>query len=291
MISRLRNSLGKWHRTMTTTSLGSQVPLAYDLYEPSNSLRSSNPIIVIHGLFGSKKNNRGISKVLARDLRRPVYTIDLRNHGDSPHNSQHDYLCMARDVEAFIIAHSLKNSTIIGHSMGAKTAMMLALVSPTLVHDVVSVDNAPIRNMFQDDFASYIRGMKLVEEQNVFKQSEADKILQNFVKSLSVRQFLLGNFYHTEKGILRSKVPLDILNHSLENLRDFPIRDSSIKKFINPALFIRGTKSRYVTDDMFHEIEKFFPRYKLVDVEASHWLISENPEDFRKAVVNFLGSA
>lgn len=198
---------------------------------------------------------------------------------------------MARDVEAFIIAHSLKNSTIIGHSMGAKTAMMLALVSPTLVHDVVSVDNAPIRNMFQDDFASYIRGMKLVEEQNVFKQSEADKILQNFVKSLSVRQFLLGNFYHTEKGILRSKVPLDILNHSLENLRDFPIRDSSIKKFINPALFIRGTKSRYVTDDMFHEIEKFFPRYKLVDVEASHWLISENPEDFRKAVVNFLGSA
>lgn len=232
---------------------------------------------------------------------------DLRNHGDSPHNSQHDYLCMARDVEAFIIAHSLKNSTIIGHSMGAKTAMMLALVSPTLVHDVVSVDNAPIRNMFQDDFASYIRGMKLVEEQNVFKQSEADKILQNFVKvgfggfieihinntlitlriqSLSVRQFLLGNFYHTEKGILRSKVPLDILNHSLENLRDFPIRDSSIKKFINPALFIRGTKSRYVTDDMFHEIEKFFPRYKLVDVEASHWLISENPEDFRKGKFN-----
>ncbi|RKF54763.1 Abhydrolase domain-containing protein C22H12.03 [Erysiphe neolycopersici] len=302
----LRRGLGRWFRTVTTTSTGPQLPLAYELHEPSKSITNSSPIIILHGLFGSKKNNRGISKVLARDLGRPVYAIaslillslrtktlkiDLRNHGDSPHHLHHDYLSMARDVEGFIFAHALKKSTIIGHSMGAKTAMMLALVCPALVHDIVSVDNAPVRNMFQSNFSKYIQGLKRIEEQNVQKQSEADGILQKFVESLPVRQFLLGNFYRTEKGTFKSKVPLDILENSLENLRNFPYIDSDSLKFNNPALFIRGTKSKYVTDDFLPEIEKLFPRYRLVDVVAGHWLISENPEEFRKAVVNFLSPA
>ncbi|POS84430.1 hypothetical protein EPUL_005755 [Erysiphe pulchra] len=155
--------------------------------------------------------------------------------------------------------------------MGAKTAMVLALVCPALVHDIVSVDNAPVNNIFQSDFSKYIQGMKIIEEQNVQKQSEADRILQQYVESLPVRQFLFGNFYRTEKGTFRSKVPLEILDNSLENIRNFPFRDSDSNLFNNPALFIRGTKSKYVTNDFLPEIKKFFPRYRLM---TSPWLDS-----------------
>lgn len=93
--------------------------LAYDHHAPPGSDRypQDAPIIFMHGLFGSKKNNRTVSKVLARDLKRHVYALDLRNHGESPHAPRHDYTAMAEDVAGFIHHHGLKRSTLIGHSM------------------------------------------------------------------------------------------------------------------------------------------------------------------------------
>ncbi|KAK0626665.1 Alpha/Beta hydrolase protein [Immersiella caudata] len=268
------------------------VPLVYDLHSPAKPTvpdAQTSPIIIMHGLFGSKKNNRSISKVLARDLGRHVYALDLRNHGESPHHDRHDYSAMAADVADFVRSHNLRQPTLIGHSMGAKTAMTLALREPDLVASIIAVDNAPVDVRLESDFARYIRGMKEIDAADVTRQAEADKILEPYEKSMTIRQFLLGNLHRPEGSKAQKfRVPLSILGKALDHLGDFPYKNPGEVRFEKPALFIRGTKSKYVPDEVIPVIGQLFPRFELVDVEAGHWLISENPEAFREAAVRFL---
>ncbi|KAF4617049.1 hypothetical protein G7Y89_g15101 [Cudoniella acicularis] len=276
-----------WSRTYSSAP---RVSLAYDLHEPAKpSSNAPGAIIFMHGLFGSKKNNRSISKALARDLGRPVYAVDLRNHGDSPHNPHHDYVSMAADVAGFIDEHKLKNTTLIGHSMGAKTAMTLALKLPEIIHDIVSVDNAPLDAALLSNFGKYIQGMRRIEEAGVTKQAEADHILKDYEESLPIRQFLLGNLYQArDKKTKTFKVPLKVLASALDNLGDFPFKNPGEVRFEKPALFVRGTKSKYIPDEALPIIGQFFPRFELADIDAGHWVISEQPEAFRQVVVEFL---
>ncbi|KAK8001816.1 hypothetical protein PG991_014038 [Apiospora marii] len=287
-------------------SSGTRLTLAYDHHTPSKDGRdvTDSPIIVMHGLFGSKKNNRGISKslvltwksssslnrVLAQKLNRHVFAIDLRNHGESPHDHKHDYTAMADDVAGFIEEHKLVQPSLLGHSMGAKAAMALALAQPTLVRDIVSVDNAPVNAILESSFGKYVQGMKRIEEAGVTKQSEADKILQDYEQELPVRQFLLGNLHRPSPADPQQKfrVPLSILGRQLDQMGGFPFTDPDRARFERPALFVRGTKSKYVPDEVIPLIGRFFPRFQLVDVDAGHWLISEKPEEFLKAVIEFL---
>ncbi|KAL4403734.1 hypothetical protein CABS03_14609 [Colletotrichum abscissum] len=282
----MRRSLSIGLTSRRTFSSQSRLTLSYDLHEPSKRPvgGSSNPIIFLHGLFGSKKNNR------TRDLGRPVYALDLRNHGESPHAKQHDYVHMADDVAAFIDQHGLTLPSVIGHSMGAKAAMTLALKSPELVQDIIAVDNAPVDAVLESSFSKYIQGLKRIEAANITKQAEADEILKDYEDSLPIRQFLLGNLYRPEAGKPQQKfrVPLDIISRSLIHMGDFPFKDPTKTRFEKPALFVRGTKSKYVPDDVLPTVGQFFPKFRLVDLDAGHWCISEKPEEFRQAVVEFL---
>ncbi|EFX01046.1 alpha beta hydrolase fold family [Grosmannia clavigera kw1407] len=280
-----------------SSSTAGQIPgavkLSYDLHSPAKPVTNQHvqPIIFLHGLFGSKKNNRSISRALARDLGRYVYAPDARNHGDSPHNPRHDYNAMADDLENFIHEHKLKDVTLIGHSMGAKTAMTLALRRPELLRDVIPVDNAPIDAGLVSYFGTYTRAMKEIDRAGVSRHSDADKILEAYEPSLPVRQFLLGNLHRVHvngHNVLRFRVPIDILGKALDNMGDFPFQDPQTARFEKPALFVRGSHSKYVPDEVLPVIGQFFPLFQLVDVDAGHWLISEQPEQFRQAVVQFL---
>ncbi|KAI1117347.1 alpha beta hydrolase fold family [Nemania sp. NC0429] len=295
-------------RAYSSPATGERVRLAFDHHAPRNPDRhqQDSPIIFMHGLFGSKKNNRGVSKVLARDLDRHVFALDLRNHGDSPHVRRHDYTAMANDVAGFIHDHGLKEPTLIGHSMGAKTAMTLALDQPDLISDIVAVDNAPIDATLSRTFASYIRGMQQIEEAGATRQSEADKILATYEPNVAIRQFLLGNLYRApqtsetskeadaeqknQKNVVKFRIPLDILAKNLDNMGDFPFRNPDEYRFEKPALFVRGTHSGYIPDEVIPLIGRFFPRFSLADVDAGHWLISERPAEFIKSVTEFLAS-
>ncbi|KAI1814802.1 alpha beta hydrolase fold family [Poronia punctata] len=291
------------YSSTSTRSNNNRVQLVFDHHAPPNAETSRHrqdaPIIFMHGLFGSKKNNRSVSKVLARDLKRHVYAIDLRNHGDSPHAPRHDYVAMADDVAGFISEHGLKEPTLIGHSMGAKTAMTLALDQPSLISDIVSVDNAPIDAQLGRSFATYVRGMRKIEEARATRQAEADEILASYEPDLPIRQFLLGNMTRvpdendSKKNVLKFRIPLDTLGKSLDHLGDFPFRDPDQNRFEKPALFVRGSKSTYVPDEAIPIIGRFFPRFSLVDVDAGHWLISEKPSDFLKGeyILFKIGSA
>ncbi|KAJ6784868.1 hypothetical protein PWT90_00888 [Aphanocladium album] len=279
-----------WHAWRSFGTVA-RLKLAYDLHEPPKPRTTPDnaPILFLHGLFGSKKNNRAMSKALARDLGRYVYALDLRNHGESPHDQQHDYLSMAEDVSGFISDYGLQNATLIGHSMGAKTAMALALQSPESIADIIAVDNAPIDALLSSDFPSYIRGMKKIDRSHVTKLADADKILQEVEQSLPIRQFLLGNL-HRQPGqnIQTFRIPLDTLGAALSHLGDFPFKDPGQVRFEKPALFVRGTKSKYVPDEVLPAVGQFFPKFRLIDIEAGHWVISEQPEEFRRAAVDFL---
>jgi hypothetical protein len=170
---------------------------------------------------------------------------------------------------------------------GAKTAMTLALTSPDLVANIASVDNAPVDKVLGNDFGKYVRGMKRIEEARVTRQSEADKILSEYEDALPIRQFLLGNLYRPSSSGeaaagQKFRVPLDILGKALDHMGDFPFKDPSQVRFNKPALFVRGTKSKYVPDEVLPLVGQFFPRFELVDIDAGHWVISESPEAFRQ---------
>ncbi|KAF4120124.1 Pimeloyl-ACP methyl ester carboxylesterase [Geosmithia morbida] len=161
--------------------------------------------------------------------------------------------------------------------------MTLALRSPELVSNIVSVDNAPVDKILGREFPKYVRAMKQIQDAKVGRQSEADKILQESEESLPIRQFLLGNLYRPQgEDSMKFRVPLDILGRSLDHLGDFPYKDPQAVRFEKPALFVRGTLSKYVPDEVLPLIGEFFPRFRIVDIEAGHWVISEQPEAFRQ---------
>jgi len=121
-------------------------------------------------------------RALSRDLSRPIYALDLRNHGESAHNKVHDYNALAADTEAFIKKHDLKDATLIGHSMGAKTVMTMALRNPNDYANIIAVDNAPVDAALSSDFPLYVEGMRKVNDAHVKSQKEADAILEPYAK-------------------------------------------------------------------------------------------------------------
>lgn len=220
----------------------------------------------------------------------------MRNHGDSSHNPTHNYSALAEDVELFIQYHKLSKPTLIGHSMGAKTVMTVALREKVPIANLISVDNAPVDAALHGDFNKYVQGMREIEEAKCKRQTDADAILKKYEDSLAIRQFLLGCFVRSEEGTYTAKVPLKILTAALAHMADFPFKDPDQTRFEGPMLMVRGTKSHYVADEMLPTVGRFFPKFELADIDAGHWVISEQPEEFRKgetmispSLVNCLG--
>jgi pimeloyl-ACP methyl ester carboxylesterase len=149
---------------------------------------------------------------------------------------------MAADVEAFMHKHNLGPAVLIGHSMGAKTAMGVALRSPDLVSELISVDNAPVDALLGSSFSRYIQGMQEVERAQVHNSKQAYAIMGKYEKSLPIQQFLLANLKKTHTGVYRFRVPLDTLGRELAKVADFPWDPRQVR-FEKPTLFIRGTHS------------------------------------------------
>jgi hypothetical protein len=167
--------------------------------------------------------------------------------------------------------------------MGAKTVMTMALRDPSCCANIIAVDNAPIDAALASDFPKYVEGMRKTEEAKPRSQKEADATMEPYAKELPVRQFLLTNLVREPNQPLKFRVPVKILADALDDMADFPFKNPDEARFSKRALFIRGTKSHYVSDETLPIIGRFFPRFELVDIEAGHWVISENPEAFVKS--------
>lgn len=210
--------------------------LAYKLYSPKQGVASPVPIIILHGLLGNKSNWQSIARHLANSTNRAVYTLDARNHGRSPHADKHTYTVMAEDVRQFTQLHGIK-PIVIGHSMGAKTGMVLALTYPNSIDGLIAVDHAPIVAPITADFLRYFRCMKDVQGMPYKKLSEVDDILKQYENEFVVRQWLLSNAIR-EDGVLQWRIPLDVLRASLPALGDFPAPPES--RYLGKTLFIKG---------------------------------------------------
>ncbi|PVI02756.1 alpha/beta-hydrolase, partial [Periconia macrospinosa] len=241
------NSSSTWTRSFSASRKCRALDLAYTLHDEQGKSKG-DPIIILHGLFGSKKNNRSVSNAFSRALSRPVYALDLRNHGDSPQEKPHNYTALSQDVLNFLKKHNLKDATLIGHSMGAKTVMAMALQDPDCCANIVAVDNAPVDAALASDFPKYVEGMRKIESAKCTSQKAADEILTPYAKELPVRQFLLTNLIRPSPGEpLKFRIPIKILGDALDDMADFPFKNPDEVRFSKKALFVRGTKSHYVS--------------------------------------------
>ncbi|CAI5757366.1 unnamed protein product [Candida verbasci] len=267
------------------------VKLEYDKFSPEPSTKKS-PVVILHGLFGSKTNNRTIAKQLSHSLDRDIFCLDLRNFGSSPHINRLDYPSLSADVESWIQEQSFENKPIlVGHSMGAKTVMALALRKPSIPKMVVSIDNAPIEGNSDIKFIKYINQLRLsIEKYHYSNIKDVDAKLAEIESDKSIRQFILTNLNRGKKHEhITSKIPLDIIQKALRDgmISSWPY-DSKYVKYNGPTLFIRGSESPYVPDESLPAISQFFPNFEIRDIKCGHWVTAEKPKEFMETLIEFI---
>lgn len=238
------------------------------------------PLLVAHGLFGSARNWGAIARRLAHD--RQVVTVDMRNHGDSPRSPEHSYLAMAGDLAETVAAHGGR-ADVLGHSMGGKAAMMLALTEPSLVNRLVVADIAPVE--YGHSQMPYVRAMQAVDLSAVNRRSDADAGLAAHVPEPSLRAFLLQSLA-VEEGRARWKLNLEALAAQMPAIMTFPAVQAS---FGGPTLFLTGARSDYVRPEHWPRIRTLFPAARHETLAAAgHWLHADAPAAFVAAVGGFL---
>lgn len=243
------------------------------------------PLIILHGLFGSARNWQGIARQLAD--RYTVYTLDLRNHGSSPHADEMSYPSMAMDVLAFMALNKLDDAVVLGHSMGGKVAMQFASSWPEKVSKLVIVDIAPV--VYTHNFDDVLLGLYHVPLDNVNSRKDADKYLAEKVSVSSLRQFLLQNLVSNTSGGYQWRVNLASIEDSMLDIMGFPTSDAT-KKYKGETLFINGGKSTYMASRYHAITEERFPTADFKTIAKSgHWPHIESPEEFMTIVNEFLG--
>jgi pimeloyl-ACP methyl ester carboxylesterase len=247
-----------------------------------NETGAGEPLVILHGLFGSKRNWSSIAAKLG--LHHWVLTVDLRNHGESPWAPRHDYPALADDVARLIRTEIGGPAIVMGHSMGGKAAMMLALTVPELVARLVVVDIAPTRS--DGSSLDFLHALQAVPLAAFTRRAEVETALAGAISNPAIRSFLLQNLI-TAPGGLFWGVNLDALEQHFADILGFP--DIPLgHAFAEPALFIAGGRSEYVLPQHRAKIGRLFPAATIeVIEEAGHWVHAEQPKAMLDAMVDF----
>lgn len=244
-------------------------------------LGQGEPIIILHGLFGSSDNWLTQAKLFGAHYK--VYSVDQRNHGQSPHSNDFDYLSMVNDLKEFIEEHQIHNPVIIGHSMGGKAAMNFALAHPDMVSKLIVVDISP--KSYNLEHYAIVEGLRAIPIDTITSRNEADEILSHQIPDADVRQFLLKNLQRKSGGGFSWKINLPVISEKLSNIGvDLQIEG----QFKKPTLFIRGAKSKYISDEDWKRITTIFPEAQLETMDTGHWVQAEKPQEFAETVVHWL---
>jgi len=245
-------------------------------------LGHGEPLVLLHGLFGSGDNWFGVAPKLAEKFH--VFALDLRNHGHSPHHAEMDYPLMAADVGKFFVAQKIESAHVIGHSMGGKVAMQFALDFPACVKKLVVVDMAPrAYARTHDKIFAALLALDLASFQT---RQQIEDALAPEIPSLNLRRFLLKNLGRDDHGKLFWKMNLRGVAEKYSRLGEVL---GSQNPFANPALFIRGGKSDYINSANELEIRRQFPAAEIQTITAAnHWVHADAPEEFVQRVLDFL---
>ena len=236
------------------------------------------PLLIAHGLFGSARNWGVIAKRLAGS--RQVLAVDMRNHGESEWFDSHGYQDMAGDLAEVIEAEGTPMD-VLGHSMGGKAAMVLALKRPELVRRLVVADIAPAT--YEGVDLAPIEAMRMVDPSRMERRSDAAPMMQGIPEEL--KPFLLQSL-DLKAG--KWRLNLDVLEREMPGIRGFPDLHGS---FDGPTLFLSGAGSDYVLAEHRPIIKALFPKARFAKLPgAGHWLHAEKPREFEAAVRAFLDS-
>jgi esterase len=238
------------------------------------------PLLVAHGLFGSARNWNVIAKKLSAD--REVIAVDMRNHGDSLRAADHSYADLAQDL-AQVIEQVVGRAFVLGHSMGGKAAMVLALSRPELVAGLVVADIAPVA--YSHSHAANITAMRSVDLSQITRRSDADAQLALHLADPGLRAFFLQSLAIGPEGAFW-KLNLDALENAAADIVGFPEIEG---RFIGPTMFLKGEKSEYISDGSMAKISALFPAVQHVTIaDAGHWLQADQPAKLVEVVGDFL---
>ena len=252
------------------------------IIHPAATPTEAPPLIIAHGLYGSGRNWGVIARRLA-DVR-DVIAVDMRNHGLSPRFATHSYADLASDL-AGVITHYGGRADLLGHSMGGKAAMVLALTHATLIRKLVVADIAPVA--YDHDQTRHIHAMRALDLTGVTTRGEADQRLAPVVTDQGLRAFFLQSLD------LKSDPPgwrlnLDVLEAEMPGIVGWPDQHG---QFSGPVLFLTGANSTYVRPEHRDTIRDLFPKARFARLpDAGHWLHADKPREFEEAVRVFLNA-
>jgi esterase len=241
------------------------------------------PVIILHGFLGSLDNWRTVSRRLSDTFR--VFTIDLRNHGGSPHSDQMSYELMSNDLLEFVDQQKLQSFLLLGHSMGGKVAMQFAIDHSESVAKLIVVDIAP--RAYEPSHRPLLNALCSLDLRSYDSFTEIDSALATSVPAAVMRQFLLKNLIRDKDRRFKWRIDLESI------ARNYPHLAMAIaprRSFSKPALFIRGGRSSYITENDISLIHESFPAAQVMTIaDAGHWVHADALEQFLQAVNAFLG--
>lgn len=269
----------------------STIQMAYTLFGKNNS--QLLPLIIMHGLFGSQRNWKSVAQKLEKKVDKMIYTVDARNHGDSPHTSEHSSANMAADVTEFMKSRGITKTCAMGHSMGGRTMMHLALKNPELVDRAIIIDISPIA--VPGDFHhmdEIFKAMDKVQIPTKYSMGEGRKIAENQIKKAvgvqATVEFILMNLRKRDNGEFYWIPNISTLHKNLRLFNDFKEHVKDLPPFKGPVMFICGNQSNFVDPKSWPDIQQMFPNSELHWLDAGHLVHFEQPDKFVNLVVEFL---
>lgn len=243
---------------------------------------SGRPLVILHGLFGSARNWAAVGRALADSYE--LHVLDARNHGASPHSDSMTYQEMAGDLRESMTAEGLKGAAVMGHSMGGKIAMTLALQEPDMIGALIVADIAPVA--YRPHHGELIKAMQETDLAGLTRRAEAEQRLAERVADAPTRAFLTSDLVRVDGG-LAWPFNLDAIDAGLEDLSAFPEFNGA--RYDGPALFLTGGRSDYVKPAYHDTIRRLFPAARMATIpDAGHWLHAERRDAFVAEVRKFL---
>ena len=242
---------------------------------------SGKPLLILHGLFGLSDNWAMLARQWSEHFE--VHNLDLRNHGRSPWSEDWNYGYMAADVLEYLNSKAITSAYILGHSMGGKVAMQLAVQAPTRVEKLIVVDIGP--KQYPTHHRSIVEALASVNLNAIERRADIDAALEPKIPDFGTRQFLLKNVHRSSDGFAW-RFNLAVIDVQLEEVGRSLDAEESYEAL---SLFIRGGKSGYILDDDLPAIHRQFPLMELKTIAgAGHWVHAEKPKEVYEAVLSFL---
>jgi len=246
---------------------------------------NGKPLVILHGYLGMSDNWKTLSMQYAQNGFE-VHALDLRNHGRSFHSDEFTYEAMINDVLNYCNHYHLDRINVIGHSMGGKLAMFLAITHPEKVEKLIIADIAP--RPYPPHHQDILDALNAVDFSVQKERKEVEEVIAQYIPDFETRQFLMKNVYRKTPEELDFRINLKVLTEKYDNI-GITLPENTV--FQKPTLFLRGEYSNYIKERDEQDIQRHFPKAEIKTISKSgHWLHAENPKEFLAYSLSYLQS-